>query len=259
MKTTALYLLILSIVIIVVSIGCSGGGGQEVPSRSSHGKGGKVGTIVNSQINVGDHARTFRLVVPKEISSDKAVPILFAFHAYHGKIKTSMHRYTKLDQLAQKEGFILVYPNTVEPRWSFDRENNPDIAFFDSLLKYLASQYNVDLNRIYAAGMSNGAYFVNILASQRSETIAAIAAHSGELPLETIEAKRKYPVMIIHGAKDKIVKVSEGRKMRDVYKKEGHEVVYIEIPDLDHTWAWEEHDINRKIWAFFGAHPMRIK
>jgi len=43
------------------------------------------------------------------------------------------------------------------------------------------------------------------------------------------------------------VKVSEGRKMRDVYRKEGHEVVYVEIPDLGHAWAWEKHDINQKI------------
>jgi len=47
--------------------------------------------------------------------------------------------------------------------------------------------------------------------------------------------------------------------MRDVYRKEGHEVMYIEIANLDHTWAWEKHDINQKIWAFFNSHPLRVK
>jgi predicted esterase len=107
--------------------------------------------------------------------------------------------------------------------------------------------------------MSNGAYFINILASQRSETIAAIALHSGELPLLEISAQRKYPVMIIHGTEDKIVKVSEGRKMRDMYRKEGHEVIYVEISDLGHTWAWEKHNINQKIWDFFISHPFYAK
>ncbi len=117
----------------------------------------------------------------------------------------------------------------------------------------------MDLNRVYATGMSNGAYFVNLLASQRSERIAAIAPHSGGIGLlgrRGIHAGRKYPIMVIHGTDDRLVPVAQARKSQEAYRKEGHEAVLVEIPGLGHRWATSA-NINDTIWEFFRAHPLR--
>jgi len=46
------------------------------------------------------------------------------------------------------------------------------------------------------------------------------------------------------------------RENRDKYKKEGHEVNYVEIANLNHFWAGDS-GINDKIWKFFADHPRK--
>ncbi len=47
------------------------------------------------------------------------------------------------------------------------------------LLTHLMREYGTDSDRIYLMGMSNGASFVQLLATARNHQIAAIVAHSG--------------------------------------------------------------------------------
>ena len=151
-----------------------------------------------------------------------------------------------------------MYPNALEQRWRIRIQGNEDLAFFDALYRRITEQYDVDLNRVYATGMSNGAYFANLLASQRSDKIAAIAPHSGGLgvlALRGVRARRKYPVLLIHGADDRLVPISQARKAYKAYRQEGHEVVLLEIPALGHRWATTA-NINEKIWDFFRIHPL---
>ena len=54
---------------------------------------------------------------------------------------------------------------------------------------------------------------------------------------------------IIHGDKDNVI----ARENRDKYRKEGHEVLYVEVPGLTHWWTGG--DINDRIWQFFADHP----
>jgi polyhydroxybutyrate depolymerase len=171
-----------------------------------------------------------------------------------------MAQYTKLDELAEKDRFILVYPNAYGGDWPLNSLRSKDgVGFFDALLQALTRKYIIDPNRVYLTGMSNGALYVHLLASQRSGQIAVIAAHSGSLGIlasRGINAERKYPVMVIHGDADRTIPVQYARKTRDLYQKEGHEVEYVEIHNLGHTWA-SSYDINDKIWDFFARHPLK--
>src|SRR5690349_2301015 len=102
--------------------------------------------------------------------------------------------------------------------------------------------------------MSNGGYFAHFIGKERCNVVAAVACHSGALGLQTalgIHAKRKFPVMIIHGDKDRIISVSAARENRDKYLTEGHEVQYVEIAGLTHWWATKA-GINETIWKFFA-------
>ena len=89
--------------------------------------------------------------------------------------------------------------------------------------------------------------------------VAAVASHSGPLGLQTlggIKAERKFPVMIVHGDKDKLLSVEFARENRDKYKKEGHEVKYVEVAGLGHEWATKE-KVNEQMWEFFEKHPRK--
>lgn len=219
----------------------------------------KHGVFANEKLTVGGKERLYRLVVPDSVDLSKPAPLVFAFHGFGIDSKDMMPVYTQLDALAKKEKFILVYPQGLNNAWWIIVEKNPDLPYFDVLLAKLTTDYKIDPKRIYATGMSNGAYFCNILASQRSDKIAAIAPHSGGLGLlaaRGINAKQKYAVFIIHGADDKLVKVEEGSKAHDVYKKAGHTVEYLEVAGLGHFWAHKA-DVNAKIWEFFKGHPIK--
>jgi predicted esterase len=105
--------------------------------------------------------------------------------------------------------------------------------------------------------MSNGGYFAHLVGQLRSKTVAAVASHSGLLGVHTllgINAERKFPVLIVHGNRDRILSVDFARENRDKYRREGHEVKYVEVPGLGHLWAIEQ-GINDTIWEFFADHP----
>ena len=245
--------------LIVSNFGSANAWAQTKP-RASAGKGGKVGTFADEKIKIGELEREYRLVVPKSVDGTKPVPLVLAFHGFLIDSKDLMPVYTQLNRLAEKEGFVLAYLNGRNRSWPLVVQRaKPDLDFFDQLVEQLTQQYNIDLNRIYAVGMSNGGYFTHVLASQRSDKIAAIASHSagiGLVGLKAPELKQKYAVFVAHGVDDTIVKVDEGRKTRDTYQKWGHPVEYLEVPKQHHLWAHKA-DVNQKIWDFFQRHPLR--
>jgi len=239
----------------------SGVAADPVKPQPSEGKGGTTGTFKDETISVNGKNRAYRLVVPKTLDCKKPAPLLFAFHGL-GDSKDLMPLYSQLDKFAEDSGYVLVYPNGVNKMWPLlINLAKDDLAFFDSLYESITGKYHIDLNRVYLTGMSNGSYFTHVVASERSDKIAAIACHSGGLGLVAfsgVKVKNKYAVLVIHGDKDSIVKVDEGRKTRDAYTKREHPVEYVEIAGLNHFWATKQ-DSNEKIGKFFEAHPRGVK
>jgi polyhydroxybutyrate depolymerase len=245
--------------LICLLVGTADSEGADPKPRPSQGKGGPVGTFPDETMEINGIRREYRLVVPKSVDGSKPVPVLFAFHGFLIDSKDLMPVYSQLDRLAEQEGFVLVYPNAVDKAWRIlPVLARDDFEFFDKLLARINSQYNIDRNRVYLTGMSNGAYFAHLLASQRSDVVAAIAAHSGGLGVlarRQPQVKHKYGVLIIHGDEDSIVKVDEGRKAHEAYKSWGFPVEYIEVPNQNHLWAHKA-NVNARIWKFLVAHPL---
>lgn len=218
------------------------------------------GNFGSESVKVGDATREYRLVVPKTVDLAKPAPLVFAFHGMLIDSKDFMPVYTKLNETAEKHKFILAYPEAIGKSWGLAPDKvKSDLAFFDALLARLKADYKIDPDRVYVTGMSNGGYFAHLIGKERSKTVAAVASHSGPLGLQTllgINAERKFPVLIVHGDKDNLLPVEWARDNRDRYKKEGHEVKYVEVAGMGHVWATNE-GINETIWSFFAAHPRK--
>lgn len=228
---------------------------ERTPRRAGAFAGAQI--VQSASLHVGGSERTYRLALPQSTAGRQ--PLVFAFHGF-GDNKDLMPTYSGLDELAARHGAIVVYPQSRPGAWPLVLDwAKPDFAFFDALIDELDKHYGIDRARIYATGMSNGAYFAHLLASQRSNVIAAIAPHSGGLgavALIQTPMPRKYPVMIIHGATDGLVKVDEARKAKAYYESRGHSVRYVELPGHGHHWARGK-GINEPIWRFFAEHPLR--
>ncbi len=234
-----------------------GQNGDQVPPRESWGRGGPTGVFAERSLVIEGVERTYRLAAPWTIRSDRAVPLLFVFHGSLAYNKESMHRLTRLDALARKQQLMIVYPHAKGFYWKQD-EATDDLAFFDVLFESLTSQYNVDLNRVYATGFSSGGNFTHWLASKRSKHIAAIAPHSAEASwlASHMDASRKYSVLLIHGTRDQVIPLSQSIQAQARYQQAGHNVTLLQIENLVHYWGHKA-DVNDQMWEFFRNHPMQ--
>ncbi len=222
----------------------------------------KHGDFSSETVKVGTATREYRLVVPPTVDLTQPAPLLIAFHGILVDSKDFMPRYTKLSEAAEKHHFILAYPNAIGRIWGLKPERvKDDLDFFDALLDKLTADFKIDADRVYVIGMSNGGYFAHLVGKERSQTIAAVASHSGPLGVQAllgVNAERKFPVLIIHGDQDRLLPVEWARENRDKYTNEGHPVKYVEISGLGHAWG-TRFDINETIWKFFTEHPRKKK
>ncbi len=219
---------------------------------------GPAGNFPDEKIDVAGKTRQFRLIVPKSVDRARPAPLVIAFHGMLIDSKDFMPVYTKLDVLADDKKFILAFPEAIGKSWGLAPDKvKADLEFFDALVADVGKRYNVDLDRIYVTGMSNGGYFAHLVGKERSQKVAAVCSHSGPLGLQTllgIGAERKFPVMIVCGDKDQIFPVAFFRDNRDRYTREKHTVKYVEVPELGHVWATDQNDA---IWEFFAANPLK--
>ena len=117
--------------------------------------------------------------------------------------------------ISDTAGFILVYPQGLalddgSPHWNIaenggdNKSDSDDFGFIGALINELSLEYNVDVNRIYACGFSNGAGF-SFSAACHLNQFAAIASISGlmsDWALDNCDPPNPVGVMIIHGTSD---------------------------------------------------------
>ena len=210
--------------------------------------------LPHEEIEVGGAKRTFRLVVPLGMKN-APVPVVFAFHGV-GDAPDAMPKYADLDRLACKHGFVLVYPVANSRMWRTEgpaasTAENPDVQFFDALLRHMKQRQQIDDERVYLTGMSNGASFAQLLAMERSEVIAAVVAHSGPLPKEwrSKKSRRPFPILLVIGANDAVGDMEDCAK---IYQDHGQTAKLRVVPGIGHAWA---NNRNEEFWEFLDKHP----
>jgi len=113
-----------------------------------------------------------------------------------------------------------------------------DVGYFNTLLDTLQDNPLVDMQRVYATGISNGAAMAHRLACEMPHRIAAIAAVAGANQLSTVQGcKTDHPVPIlqIHGTEDCAWPYAGGPpKCRGAHGFEGS---YIGLDNSMHVWS----------------------
>lgn len=236
-----------------------------VPARPSNGSGGKTGTYPSETIVVNGTTRTYYLSVPSNLPAGTAVPLLFAFHGCCGDTPAAMATYTGFDNIAIQQKFIVIYPAAINNTWAtLTTLAATDMAFVDALYAFATSKYNIDLNRFYMTGMSQGAIFANIATALRSGEVAAEAPHSGEIADVPQQVKagnlviqHKYGVNAVVGLNDTVVPPVYSENMIATYQSWGQPTLLVEIPNLGHAWG-DPNSVSNGIWSFLIAHPLQL-
>lgn len=173
-------------------------------------------------------ARNFFYYVPADLPS-VAVPLVFVLHGYGGSgMHTGVDGTSRGDikrgwmQLADKNKFIVVYPNGIKNSkgkraWNDCRgleENGQqdDVGFFRELIEYISSNFTIDKQKIYATGISNGGHMSIRLAMELSDEIAAVGVIAAAMPDSTVCVEPDNPVSILfmNGTRDKLLPFTGG-------------------------------------------------
>ena len=170
---------------------------------------------INASITHDGIQRNYILYIPEIYDGNTAVPLILNFHGFGSNAAQQMF-YGDFRDIADTEGFLLVHPEGTtfigNQFWNVGfpgiSSTIDDVGFTEALIDELATLYAIDLDRVYATGMSNGGFMSFLLACQLSEKIAAVASVTGSMTQDTFDdcnAQRPTPVLQIHGTEDDVV------------------------------------------------------
>ena len=173
------------------------------------------GTIVFSGVT-----RRYVLYVPKTYDRSKPTPLVISIHpaATWPLVEMNISRW---NDVADEHGFIVVYPAgsgaffggfSPGPHvWPGERR---DIQFICDLIDKLEANYNIDQNRIYANGMSNGGAMAFALSCELPDRIAAVGAVAPARPpipgQDRCGDSKPVPMVAFHGTADKMAPYQGG-------------------------------------------------
>ncbi|HSA56797.1 MAG TPA: PHB depolymerase family esterase [Gemmatimonadaceae bacterium] len=178
------------------------------------------GTVVRT-VEVDGRRRSFRLHVPPASAVEGPLPLVFVFHG-GGSTALGMERESGFSALADREGFLVVYPEGIGRSWSDGRGDRTtpaarqgidDLRFVNRVIDVLMAEHEVDRGRVYATGISNGAMLSHMLATRLSDRIVAVAPVAGGLaePLaQAFRPSRPVSVLVLQGTEDPLVPYSGG-------------------------------------------------
>src|ERR1017187_1565816 len=116
-------------------------------------------------IRWGGMDQTYQLHIPPH--KEAAAPLVVVLHGGRGHART-MPKFTKFSDLADREGFLVVYPDGANSQWNdgrppsvggveeFDKSID-DVGFIRAMVEEVGQKRGVDRRRIYVTGISNGA------------------------------------------------------------------------------------------------------
>jgi len=174
---------------------------------------------VEHKITIDGLERTYLVFVPSKV--EHPLPVVLAFHGGGGNAR-QMERFSRFDELAEREGFIAIYPEAIDGNWNdgrgvefmrAQRENINDMKFVRLLLDGLAKTTKIDRRRIFATGISNGGFISHRFAAEASDLVCGIAPVVGGMAptvFEKFAPEKPVSILLIQSDADPLVPVGGG-------------------------------------------------
>jgi polyhydroxybutyrate depolymerase len=186
------------------------------------GPGGRYGVDLAS--GPDGRTRSYELRVPAAAPRGP-LPLVVVLHGAFSDA-SGIERQSGWSELADEEGFLVVYPNGIGllgmlQHWNAGHccgkamaEGVDDVGFVRRVVEDVASRWPVDRDRVYVTGFSNGAMLAHRVAAEAPETFAAVATVAGPAagrsrPLDSWwkipRPARPMPALLFFGKEDRTV------------------------------------------------------
>jgi polyhydroxybutyrate depolymerase len=165
-------------------------------------------------VNVDGDEREYYVHVPAGYIDTTSTPVVFMLHGTSGDGE-KFYNISGWKEVGETENIITVFPsswryciitggqqknttkwNAQPAGWSFCTEETPrdDIKFLNTIIADLNSKFNVDTERIYLAGFSNGGQMAGKCTIEMSDKFAAIVESAGSLFSDTTSIPTYFPL-----------------------------------------------------------------
>jgi len=195
-------------------------------------------TSVDRTLDHDGRTRGYRLYLPTILDQNQPRPLVFVLHGGGGN-GAQAEAGLRYDQLAERDGWIVVYPDAVDGHWNDLRgfggfashqERVDDVGFIASLLAELATEWPVDEARVFVVGNSNGGLMAHTLGAHLADRVAAIAPVIGSMArpvYEDFHPSRPVSVLLINYRSDPLVQWNGGESGRSNF---------VSIPETATKW-----------------------
>ncbi len=173
------------------------------------------------QVSAAGLERTYYLHVPPGAPADRSLSLVLVFHGGSGS-PANIERETRFSELADREGFLVAYPQGYQKSFNdgrgasdipAQRDRIDDVAFVTALIDDVGKKCRVDPKGIYATGISNGGMVSHFLGAKLSTKLAAIAPVAGSLAEPLVPAfapTAPVSVLMLVGTDDRFVPYGGG-------------------------------------------------
>jgi len=195
--------------------------------------------------------RAYRVHVPPGYPSATPLPLVVVIH---GAFDTAegVERASGFSRLADQENFVALYPEGIGilgflQHWNAGHccgkaaaDGIDDVGFVASAIEDVCGHLNIDRDRVFMVGFSNGGMLVYRFAAERGELLAAaapLAASIGgraaaDVPEWRIaEPARPLPLIVMHGLSDDDVRYEGGASLH-----RGGTRTYLPVEESVEVW-----------------------
>lgn len=149
-----------------------------------------AGSVVEKTLVWQGQSRTFTYYLPTKLADNPALVLVFHGSGGDAAQSRAMFGYA-FDELAERQGFIVAYPDGYERHFNGCRKAGPyaaneldidDVGFMRFLSHWFTTEHGVSADHIFATGVSNGGQMALRLALEAPDLIAAAAPIATSLP-----------------------------------------------------------------------------
>lgn len=175
------------------------------------------GQVVSTTLQHDGEKREFLYYLPPGYQFSNPSPVIIALHGLNNPPANFMPR-THFNDIADTANFVTVYPaalsSLIGTSWNSGTDptqSADDVGFIDALIDTMKLLTNIDLDRVYVCGFSQGGFMTSRLACQLSNRITAIATMAGTMHT-TVESScvmsKPMPALHAHGTADPTISIN---------------------------------------------------
>lgn len=156
------------------------------------------GTSEDSSVRQGERRRSYVLYVPQRLVERPALLVVLHSSQGNGERMRRDSGY-RFDALADRDGFLVLYPDGFEGHWNDCRKaasysarklNIDDVGFLSTMIERLQRERGVDPDRVFVTGYSNGGQMALRMAAEAPDAVDGVAAVAASLPSAENDACR---------------------------------------------------------------------